>query len=439
VAAWIGRRGWRLQLCALSAVAALCTGACAPENRTTREDAGVVIDTSGPAGASGAPPGSGGIDGGPSAGGSGGSGSDAGPIAGSGGAGTAGAGTDGGGAGVDSSLGDGASDAGMPDGGHDASTADDLCNAGVYNGVRPQPLRLSGNTFAHDPTLIEADGVFYRFWTGDNIPMATSTNLTEWRNGPAVYRQGYPRWVTDWLRNISGQTFNFPWAPDVSYFGGRYHLYSSFSAKFGDNISCITHLTTTDIAAGSWTDHGPVLCTQGNERYNAIDADVALDENGTPWLAFGSFWDGIMVIELDQNGDRVGTSMTRLAWAREIEAPVLFRRCGYYYLFVTFGLCCPGEGRSVNQLSYRVVVGRSENILGPYVDRNGVRMLDGGGTLVVGGDGTQFAAAGHSDVLVTGDKIYHLYHAYRLPTGRAELRIVEMPFDDEGWPVPAGP
>ena len=338
-----------------------------------------------------------------------------------------------------------------PEGDADASEAGDdlevsgedesdsaLCNVGVYDGTTPQTLALSGDTFAHDPTMIEVDGVFYRFWTGDFIPMATSSDLRTWRNGPSVYGRETPDWARRWLAGVPGQTFNFPWAPDVSYFGGRYHLYSSFSAKFGDNISCITHLTTDDIAQGDWTDHGPVICTEGNEQYNAIDADVGLDADGNPYLAFGSFWDGIMAFPLDEEGNRVGTDLTRLAWAREIEAPVLFRRCGYYYLFVTFGLCCPGQNRRVSQLTYRVAVGRSENIMGPYLDREGRPLLEGGGTLMVEGN-DEFAAAGHSDVLVHEDKIYHLYHAYRLPGGGAELRIVEMPFDEEGWPVPAGP
>jgi arabinan endo-1,5-alpha-L-arabinosidase len=254
-----------------------------------------------------------------------------------------------------------------------------------------------------------------------------------------VYTNGYSPWVNDWLDGISGETFNFPWAPDVSYFGGKYHIYSSFSAKFGDNISCITHLSTSNIAQGNWTDHGPVICTQGSENYNAIDADAGVDEDGTPWLVFGSFWNGIMGIKLNPDGSRAGTDMTRLAWASQIEAPVLFHRCGYYYLFVTWGLCCPGEGRTVNQLTYRVAVGRSENIMGPYVDKSGKPMVDGGGTLLVQGDKVQWAAAGHSDVIATGDKIYHLYHAYRQSDGGAQLRIVELPFDEDGWPVPGGP
>jgi len=164
-----------------------------------------------------------------------------------------------------------------------------------------------------------------------------------------------------------------------------------------------------------------------------------LDADGKPWLAFGSFWDGIFAFPLDSDGNRVGSELTRLAWAREIEAPVLFYRCGYYYLFVSHGLCCPGEGRSVDDLSYRVVAGRADNILGPYVDRDGKPLLEGGGTTVVAGDHVTYAAAGHSDVLVDGERVYHLYHAYRQRDAGAELRIVELPFDAEGWPVGGTP
>ena len=334
----------------------------------------------------------------------------------------------------------GPQDAGAPDaGGSDAGTMnDDLCDVGLDTGQPPIRPKLSGNTGAHDPTMIEADGKYYRFWTGDNTPSATSTDLGNWSNAPGVYRNGYPQWSREWLAGIPGQTFNFPWAPDASYFNGKHNLYVSFSAKFGDNISCITHLTSTDIAAGNWTDHGPVICTKGDEKYNAIDPDVGFDAEGKPYLAFGSFWDGIMAFPLTAEGERIGTELTRLAWAKEIEAPVLFRRCGYHYLFVSHGLCCPGQNRTVDQLTYRVVVGRSKNILGPYVDRDGKNMIDGGGTVLVKGDST-YAAAGHSDVIVSRGHIYQLYHAYKRPNGAAELRVVELLFDKDGWPLPSAP
>lgn len=319
------------------------------------------------------------------------------------------------------------------------SAGDATCALGVFDGEPPQILTLTGNTFAHDPTMIKADGTYYRFWTGDYIQRSTSSDLTQWSNTSTVYGNSYPSWVGPWLAGVSGETFNFPWAPDVSYFGGQYHIYSTFSAKFGDNISCMSHLSTSDVASNDWTDHGPIFCTEGSEDYNAIDADVGLTPDGTPWLSFGSFWGGLYAFELNQDGSRKDDNLTHLAWASQIEAPVLFYRCGYYYLFVTWGLCCPGEGRSVDQLTYRVAMGRSTSITGPFVDKNGTALTEGGGTLLVEGDGVTWAAAGHSDVLFDGDKIYHFYHAYRQSNGSPELRIVELPFDEEGWPIAGGP
>jgi arabinan endo-1,5-alpha-L-arabinosidase len=340
------------------------------------------------------------------------------------------------------STGGSPSSGGSGDGGSSSGGAPDVdpsCAQGVWQGEEPAHVPLTGNTFAHDPTMIEADGTYYRFWTGDFIPVATSTDLAAWSDAPSVYDGEYPSWVEEWLGGVPGETFNFPWAPDVSSFGGQVHLYSTFSAKFGDNISCITHLSTPDLGATPFEDHGPVVCTEGSENYNAIDADVGFDDEGTPWLAFGSFWDGIMALGLEPDGSATSGSPTNLARASEIEAPVLLRRCGYYYLFVSHGLCCPGEGRSVEDLSYRVVVGRSDHILGPYFDKNGAPMTEGGGTLVVEGDGVTWAAAGHSDVLADGGQLYHLYHAYRQSNGAAELRLAGLWFDDDGWPVPHAP
>src|SRR5690606_33389947 len=124
----------------------------------------------------------------------------------------------------------------------------------------------------------EADGVFYRFDTGTRIPAFTSTNLTHWSSAGNVYSAGNypPDWLEDFRddHNWTAASNNDPWAPDVIYFGGKYHLYSSNSLFFGDNISCISHLTKTNIASGTWEDQGPIVCTNGSENFNAIDPEV---------------------------------------------------------------------------------------------------------------------------------------------------------------------
>lgn len=320
------------------------------------------------------------------------------------------------------------------DAGDSGSVFDDyLCDIGIYDPNRPpQNLVLSGSLAAHDPTMIEADGIFYRFQTGRSIAVLTSTDLTDWTSVGTVWGSSVPSWIG---------TTNL-WAPDIIYMGGQYHIYYSASS-FGSNESCIAHATLASLTSGSWQDQGSIICSTRSDSFNAIDPDVSFDRDGTPWMSFGSFWAGIMLIELDLDGNRVGTGIENVARGpdRDGEGSFIVRRCGYYYLFVSWGLCCPGAaGRSVNDLTYNIHVGRSRSIHGPYVDRDDVPMLEGGGTLVVQGDGgASYYAAGHGEWILVDDTAYIIYHAYPGPFNQSELRIAELVWDDEGWPVRVGP
>ncbi|HEX2733373.1 MAG TPA: hypothetical protein VHM70_17300, partial [Polyangiaceae bacterium] len=102
-----------------------------------------------------------------------------------------------------------------------AGESDDRCNIGVYAGRAPRVLELQGDTFAHDPTVLQAGGLFYRYWTGDYVPSAVSSDLQVWSNAESVYGRTYPSWVDDWQADNPGNTFNFPWAPDASFFEGE--------------------------------------------------------------------------------------------------------------------------------------------------------------------------------------------------------------------------
>lgn len=156
---------------------------------------------------------------------------------------------------------------------------------------------------------------------------------------------------------------------------------------------------------------------------------------GTPWMVYGAFWSVIKMVKLTLDGDRADTDFIDLA-ARDgtpISAPFLFRRCGYYHLFVSFDDCCLGVDST-----YNLRVGRSVSLFGPYVDRDGVPMLEGGGTLLLesGGD---WVGPGHSAIVVDGTSAYAVYHAYSASDGAPQIRISEMVWDAEGWPISAGP
>ncbi|WP_437923678.1 arabinan endo-1,5-alpha-L-arabinosidase [Sorangium sp. So ce291] len=316
-------------------------------------------------------------------------------------------------------------------GGSSGGGSEDRCDVGVFDpSDPPRALSVAGNLGTHDPAIIAQEGTFYIQQTGPRLPGKRSTDLLNWSGASSAFGAANPAWVA---RQVPGATDL--WAPDLSYFGGKYHLYYSAST-FGSQSSCIGHATRASMTSGSWADQGSVICSVRGDRYNAIDPNVIVDQAGTPWLVFGSFWDGIRAVQLDQNGARVGTQVHALAsrGGGAIEAPFVVRRCGYYYLFVSFDRCCSGT-----ESTYNIRVGRSANVLGPYVDRNGTPMLNGGGTVVVQGDG-RWRGPGHNAVLFNGKSAYNVYHAYDANEGGApKLRVSELAWDDAGWPISGGP
>lgn len=380
--------------------------------------------------------GSGGV---PSGGTSGGAGATAGGDAGSGGVAGASAGT----AGTVGTAGTGVGTAGTSgeagsggDGGTGGATDDDRCDIAKHDPQNPpKALTLSGALGTHDPVVMFAHGQYYRFQTGKGIPTNTSANLTEWKAGTAVFSSN-PSWIAQQVPEARDL-----WAPDISYFGGSYHLYYSASS-FGKNRSCIGHATRAALNAGSFTDKGAVICSNPDggktDDWNAIDPNVVVDEEGTPWLSFGSFWGGLKMIRLDQTGARADNTLHSIAArpdaAGALEAPFIVRRCGFYYLFVSFDKCCSGVDST-----YKVMVGRSTNVRGPYVDKAGKAMMEGGGTLVLQGN-TRWKGPGHNAVIFTDDAAYNVYHSYDAnANGAATLRISELVWDESGWPISGGP
>lgn len=310
------------------------------------------------------------------------------------------------------------------------------CNIANYSDNNPPSvLSLSGNLITHDPTIIEENGTYYILQTGAEtdglvLPGKRSTNLTHWEGSNGAFTSNNS---PSWLRQRVPGVANL-WAPDLSKFNGQYHLYYSVST-FGSNNSCIGHATRSTMASGRWNDKGSVICSSNNDNFNAIDPNIVLDGNGTVWMSFGSFWDGIKMIQLNQDGSRANNQIHSLAsrGGDAIEAPVIVERCGFYYLFVSFDKCCDGSSST-----YNIRVGRSENILGPYYDKSGRSMMNGGGTQVVQ-DNYRWRGPGHNSVFFSGNKAYNMYHAYRSYNGEPNLRISEMAWDADGWPISAGP
>jgi len=298
----------------------------------------------------------------------------------------------------------------------------------------PKILDLSGDIEVRDPTVAELGGRLYLFQTGPGISSKTSNDLTTWKVAPRVF-ETLPAWIADAIPDVGDL-----WSPAVATFGGQTHLYYAAST-FGENRSCIGHASKPALDSEEpWTDHGSVICSNTgttSDDWNAIDPGALVVE-GTPWLTFGSYQSGIKLIELDPSGARADDELYSLAeragGTSAIQQPFLLYRGGYYYLFSSFDGCCQG----VNS-THKIMVGRATTVTGPYFDRAGTALLDGGGTLLLESD-DHFHGPGSNAVLYRGGKSYNFYHAYDVnQNGRISLRIAELVWDDAGWPVSGGP
>ncbi|MBI4604139.1 MAG: arabinan endo-1,5-alpha-L-arabinosidase [Planctomycetes bacterium] len=288
---------------------------------------------------------------------------------------------------------------------------------------------------AHDPsTILKHRGVYWTFTTGRGVTSLRSDDLVRWERGPAAF-SAPPAWVKDVVPSQRGHF----WAPDVIEHEGRFLLYYSVSA-FGRRTSAIGLATSPTLDPGDprygWTDQGVVVRTDDSSDHNAIDPCVVRGEKGTLWMAYGSFWSGIKLIELDpRTGKRIAedSPVHALAHKDQIEAALIHRRGGHYYLFLNWGRCCRGV-----QSTYNIRVGRSRAITGPYLDKAGADLLKGGGSLVLETEG-RFIGPGHAGILKEGERHWLSYHFYDGEDGgRSRLAIRALEWDQDGWPKVQG-
>ena len=307
--------------------------------------------------------------------------------------------------------------------------------------------------WVHDPVMAYEDGTYHLYCTGPGILSMTSCDLHSWDIAQrGVLQDHIPAWAHDSVPGLRGDL----WAPDIVRYHGRWYMAYSCST-FGKNTSAIGLLSADRLSDNSgWRDEGCIIASrEGRDNWNAIDPNFVIDDNGQPWLAYGSFWDGIQLLRLDTTlhaaaGARPFTIARRYAKGSKtlpanptsdfagpnaIEAPFIFKHQGWYYLFVSHDYCCRGM-----KSNYRVVVGRSRSITGPYLDQSGKPMLEGGGTLVIEGDKKQYEAAGHCAVyhfsLPKKQKSGDLFicHGYSIKSEGTPKLVIRKVRWNHGWP-----
>ncbi|WP_326573181.1 arabinan endo-1,5-alpha-L-arabinosidase [Streptomyces sp. NBC_00481] len=293
----------------------------------------------------------------------------------------------------------------------------------------PNPGTVTGSIVVHDPTMIRTSaGQYLLYATGGGIGNRASTNRIAFSGGADAFA-GRPSW---WRTYSSVPE---AWAPDISFHGGKYLMYYSVSS-FGSQNSAIGLATSTTGRPGSWTDQGIVYTSSSSNDYNAIDPNLFVNDDGKWWLSFGSWWTGIKMIQINPStGKQLSSNTTRYSLAsrptgtKAVEAPYIVKRNGYYYLFASYDTCCAGTSST-----YKVKVGRATSVTGPYHDKNGVAMMNNGGTPVLESHGRYIGPGGQSIMNDTdGDLIvYHYYDGQDNGTPKLGINLLNW---SSGWPV----
>jgi arabinan endo-1,5-alpha-L-arabinosidase len=318
----------------------------------------------------------------------------------------------------------------------------------------PRALPLEGAVaFTHDPSMAKEGNTYYVFATGKapgggELPIRCSDDLEHWRMCGHVFDA-----IPKWIQQRSAGTREL-WAPDISYSHGVYRLYYAYSL-FGRNTSGIALATNKTLDPKSpqykWVDEGLVLESKATDDFNAIDPNYVEDAQHHAWLDFGSFWSGIKIRALDAATGKLSTKDTKLYslasrakppnaapakpglppdW-EAIEATFIVHNGEYYYLFVSFDLCCRGT-----KSTYRTMVGRSRSITGPYVDKQGTPMLKGGGTQLLAANAKWLGPGGESILMRKDAPDLIVFHAYDAKTGRPSMQLSTLAWHD-GWPEAA--
>jgi arabinan endo-1,5-alpha-L-arabinosidase len=278
------------------------------------------------------------------------------------------------------------------------------------------------DTFA-DPAVIKAkDGYWYAYGTTDPlregegtrhiIPTARSADLVNWTYvGDAFTEDTLPAWA-------DAEAGAALWAPDIRYLDGTYYLYyvvTQTTVTAGPNDNAIG-VATAPTPTGPWTDSGdPVVDprpgasgTPDDFRWT-FDPSQFTDRDGTRYLYYGSYYGGIFVTELSEDGTEAVGEPTMVAIDNRYEGAYVVRHGRWYYLFASEANCCAGP-----TTGYTVFAGRSASPRGPFVDRDGISLLDSrvGGTIVVTPNGNTWVGTGHNAVVTDlAGQDWLVYHA----------------------------
>lgn len=283
---------------------------------------------------------------------------------------------------------------------------------------------------AADPTVIRTEDGFYLYATQTDkywVPIYFSKDLVNWEFKRTAFRNATKPQIP------GGGAF---WAPEIRHINGKYVLYFSW-AKWGNGDASYTAVATSDSPLGDFVNSKELL-TKEDFGSNCID-QFYYEEDNKKYMFVGSF-NGIYVTELTDDGLSVkrnenGTpTLKKQVCGKAFEGTNIYKKNGYYYLFASINNCCDGE-----RSRYKVVVGRSQDLLGPYLDKSGKDMINNAWELVLEGDGQKFFGPGHNSIIVQDDAgiDWMIYHSYVKENGEVGGRLGMLDrvlWTEDGWP-----
>ena len=333
----------------------------------------------------------------------------------------------------------------------------------------PAPRTVSGDgIFVHDPYMLrDAAGTYWLYGTHQTLASSTDGKTFKLYTGCTSAQMGsyapncppigpdFASWAglqtpKSWNNGANTDI----WAPSLMVVNGTYYQYYSIPYLPTSGAEAVIGVATSSSPQGPWTDKGFVTKSWNSTTTappagfkattdNAIDPAPFLDASGNWWMVWGSWTDGTHLMQLDPATGLQSTTNTTVTTVAKRgspsageEGPFIYYYNGYYYYFAPINVCCSGTTST-----YRTIVGRSANVTGPYVDRGGVKLTDGGGTILLSTHGNIIGPGGGSVFTDTGNNntptfVYHYYDGGA--NGRPTLGISTLAFTADGWPYVAG-
>ena len=280
---------------------------------------------------------------------------------------------------------------------------------------------------AADPCLIKADdGYFYMFCSEGTrgLPVYKTQDLVNWQlHGIALRESQRP--------NLDASGKGALWAPEIAKVGQKYVLYYSYYSPL-DEMKWGIGAATASNPAGPWVNQGKVFLGEDVDVCCSIDP-CFFSENGKNYLIWGSYF-GIWAIELTENGLKIkdGAEKVRLAGVDGygLEGAMIYKKDGKYYLFVS-------EGGTGYDDHYKLGAYRSDNLLGPYLNKAGENAAKGGGADFFLRAGSGFRSPGHCSEIITDGKgndwLFHHAFIDGHPEKERLLMLEPLTWTD-GWP-----